>query len=333
MKQAIILFSFITFFSCEEVFFEEVPSDSPSSIFEQAWAFADQEYTFFKFKNIDWDSVYQEFKPLVDDNMSDEELFRVLADMLFLLRDGHVNLKSKFDRSRNWEWYLGFPENFNYSLLERNYFMSEEQFVGSFTVYDFGDVGYLRYSSFGNSVSNDNLDYVIDQFDGHKGLIIDVRNNGGGFLGNAYKIAKRFASREKRVALQYFKDGPNHNDLDGPYSTDITPPEDLPTYLKPVVVLTNRHSFSATTFFTQYMRELDNVTIMGDWTGGGGGAPSFTELSNGWELRVSSTLTTDPQGFNIEDGIPPDIKVDMNKEDEDAGKDTILEEALKLLRQ
>ena len=318
--------------SCEEAFFEKTPSSSPSSIFDQAWHFADQEYTFFEYKNLNWDSVYDAFKPLVRENMDEEELFEVIADMLFLLRDGHVNLKSKFDRSRNWEWYLDSPENFDYSLLERNYFNSEQQFVGSFVVKDFDDVGYFRYSSFSNSVSNDDLDYVINKFANHKGIIIDVRNNGGGFLSNASKIAKRFAIEKQRVALVYYKNGPGHDELDGPYATNLTPPDDLPTYTKPVVVLTNRKSYSATSFFSQYMRELENVTLLGDWTGGGGGAPAFTELSNGWEIRVSSSLTTDPQGFNIEDGVPVDIEVEMTKEDIDQGKDTILEEALRLLR-
>ncbi len=332
LGQIILSFSFLFLVSCEEGFFVEVPSESAISIFDQAWNFADQEYTFFDYKELNWDSIYQEFRPLVSDDMNEEELFQVIGDMLFLLRDGHVNLRSKFDRSRNWEWYLEFPENFNYSLLERNYFKSNEQFVGSLVVMDFEDVGYMRYSSFSNGVSNDDMDYVIERFKDHKGLIIDVRNNGGGFLSNASKIAKRFAKEKQRVALVYYKNGPGHNELEGPFSTNLTPPDDLLLFDKPVIVLTNRHSYSATSFFTQYMRELENVTILGDQTGGGGGAPAFTELSNGWELRVSSSVTTDPEGFNIENGVPPDVKVDMLKSDENNGIDTILEEALRLLR-
>lgn len=322
----------LVFYSCEELFHEEVPSGSPISIFDQAWNFADQEYSFFEYKNINWDSVYQEFRPLVNDNMTDEELFAVIGDMLYLLRDGHVNLSSKFDRSRNWEWYLGHPENFNYSLLERNYFKGEEMFVGSLIVKDFEDVGYFRYSSFSNGVTTENLDYVINKFANHKGIIIDVRNNGGGLLSNATKIAKRFAPEKTLGTRYYYKSGPQHEEFEGPYTTYITPSEELSRYTKPVIVLTNRHSYSATSFFAQYMRELENVILVGDWTGGGGGAPSYTELSNGWEIRVSSTRTEDPRGFNIENGVPVDVKIDMSKQDADAGKDSILEEALRLLR-
>ncbi|MCB0638398.1 MAG: hypothetical protein KDC54_17330, partial [Lewinella sp.] len=66
--------------------------------------------------------------------------------------------------------------------------------------------------------------------------------------------------------------------------------------------------------------------------GGGGGAPSYTELANGWTLRVSNTQLEAPDGFNVEDGIPPDVQVDMDEADRDEGKDTILERALELIR-
>lgn len=326
----IMLFLFVT--SCEEAFFIDVPTDSPTSIFDQAWTFADEEYSFFEYKGINWDSAYQAFRPLVSDDMNEEQLFTVLADMIFLLRDGHVNLLSDFDRSRNWDWRLGYPVNYDFNLLERNYYNGDQQFVGSLIVKDFGDVGYMRYSSFSNSISEDDLDYVINKFADHKGLIIDVRSNGGGLLSNASRIARRFTKEKKTVGKLFYKDGPGHEELDGPYAINIEPKEDAITWEKPVAVLTNRGCYSATSFFTQYMRELDNITIIGDWTGGGGGAPSFTELTNGWELRVSSTLTTSPDGFNIENGVPPDVPVDMSDTDIANGKDSILEEALRLLR-
>ena len=335
----IIAFSFIIgFSSCEMLFMESNPSTSPTDVFDEAWTFVDREYSFMDYKGIDWDSVYNVYKPMVNDEMEDEQLFDVIADMLYELRDGHVNLRVPFDRSRNWTWFLDHPKNFNYDLLEREYWKEEQQFVGSFIVHDFGDVGYMRYSSFSNNASNSALDYILEKFKDHDGLIIDVRNNGGGAISNITKIASRFTDEEILGGRSQYRNGPNHDDFSAledlmlaPYDNDIEDEESI-RFTKPVMVLTNRSCYSATTFFATYMRNLPNVTTVGDWTGGGGGAPSFTELANGWNLRVSNTVLLTPDGFNVEHGVPVDVPVDMDETDVANGMDTILEKALELIR-
>ncbi|MEL6589275.1 MAG: S41 family peptidase [Bacteroidota bacterium] len=340
MKNTLYILLTISLFAvgCEQLFLKEESVNTPTAIFEEAWNFADQEYSFFAFKDVDWDEVKTRYQPLVNDEMSDEELFQVLADMLFELRDGHVNLRADFDRSRNWSWYLDSPPNFNYSLLERNYFKTEQQFWPPFIVYDFEDVGYIRYSAFSDFISESVLDDVLTRFAERKGIIIDFRNNGGGSLNNAFRLSRRFVENEQVVARLRRKIGPGHEEFSEWEDQSISPAMDdedelKPHFYGPVIVLTNRRSYSATTFCTQFMRELPNVTIVGDTTGGGGGAPSFTELANGWSLRVSATQLESPDGFNVEDGIPPDVQIDLDPADEANGIDTMLEEALRLIRE
>jgi len=333
----LIIFSAV---SCEELLMEPDPSTDPEAIFEEAWEFVDREYSFFEFKGIDWDAAYRDFRPRVTSDMDDEELFDVLADMLFLLRDGHVNLTAPFDRSRNWEWYLNSPPNFNFTVLERNYFNREQQFVGPFTYMDFGDVSYFYYSSFGIRVEDRDIDYIIDNSLDKKGLIIDVRNNGGGSSNTASRIAGRFTDEEVTVGAFRLKNGPGREDYTELFSR-VVKPEGGTTYTKPVIVLSNRRCYSATNDFVLLMRGLPQVTILGDTTGGGGGTPAYTELANGWNLRVSSsqdftidtTQNGEPALFNVEDGIPPDVRVDLSPNDEARGIDTILEAALRRLRE
>lgn len=322
----------MVFYSCEKLFYEDEPSTDPQSIFQQTWEFTDREYSFFEFKNIDWDSAYDVYRDRIYPEMGEEELFDILADMLFILKDGHVNLKSPFDRSRNWFWHLDYPVNYDFSLLQRYYFEGREQYAGPFILMDFDNVGYVHYRSFSNSVSEENLDYVIDKFRNHKGIIIDVRSNGGGSMFNAVKIARRFSDSKTLAVLRQDKTGPGHNDFTGKYEVYVEPLEDRGAFLKPVVILSNRLSYSATNYMIALMRELPNVTVIGDNSGGGGGIPAYTELSNGWLLRVSSTRMYTPGGFNIENGIPPDIKVDITDEDRSENVDTILEFALDFLR-
>jgi C-terminal processing protease CtpA/Prc len=67
---------------------------------------------------------------------------------------------------------------------------------------------------------------------------------------------------------------------------------------------------------------------VGDQTGGGGGLPAQTQLANGWSLRVSSSQTLDHQGLSIEEGIAPDVKIDLI---DGTGRDEILDKALEIL--
>lgn len=329
---AISIFAILLAISCEKILMDKEPGTSPTEIFEQVWTFTDQNYSFFEFKHINWDSVKTVYEPKINDDMTDEALFDTLGNMLFLLRDGHVNLKSDFNRSRNWHWYLDYQPNYDYALLERNYFNHQEQYFGSFILCDFEDVGYIHYKSFMDMVSKSDMDYVFEKFKDHKGLILDMRNNGGGAILNVYTISNRFSDVEVEVAYEVMKNGPGHEDFAEPDYYNITPVEDAESYTKPVVILTNRHCFSATNFIVTLMRELPNVTIIGDRTGGGGGIPTYTELSNGWTVRVSTSRLFTLDGFNVEDGIEPDIKVEQTADDTANGKDTILEYALNFLR-
>jgi hypothetical protein len=326
---AVILLS-----SCEELLFEEVPDTSPQSVFTQVWDFTNREYSFFDYKGVDWNAVRDTYEPRIREDMNDEELFSVLADMLFELKDGHVNLVSDFDRSRNWQWYLDPPPNYDYSVLERNYFVNQDgrtihQYVGdAFILRDFKDVGYIHYRSFGSSVRDEDMDYVIETFKDHNGLIIDVRDNGGGSLSNVYAIGDRLTDTKVKVAEQQAKNGPGQEDFAPSSAMYLEPREGKSTFTKPVIVLTNGLCYSATNYFVTAVRELDHVTTLGARTGGGGGVPAFTVLTNGWELRVSSTRLFTLDGFNVENGIDPDVSQQSTEAQLANGTDAILDTAL-----
>ena len=320
--------------ACEQLFIEPDPANNPTENFELLWKTVDEKYSFFEFKNIDWDDAYRRYRPLVTEEMSEEALFKVMADMLFELRDGHVNLTSDFDRSRNWDWFQDYPANFDETILERNYLGKDFRIVGSFVTKDIRGVGYIRYASFLNILDEDQLDRLIDGYRDAKGIIIDVRDNGGGSLVNAEIIAQRLAQRdneEEKITVGYvrYKEGPDHDDFTRTF------PMVLPKHTsfdKPVVVLTNRSVYSAANAFASYMASLPNVTLVGDVTGGGGGAPYSGELLNGWKFRFSANQLMDLEQVPIENGVQPDIKVDITPEDKAAGRDTILETALELLQ-
>jgi C-terminal processing protease CtpA/Prc len=136
-------------------------------------------------------------------------------------------------------------------------------------------------------------------------LIIDVRSNGGGNLQNALNIARCLTDEEITYARQRFKTGPSSSDFT-PWTPLRISPHTGDKYLGKVAVLTNRKSYSTTTFFAQMMRTLPQVRLFGDQTGGGGGTPAYAELSNGWTYRFSGSQTIDLNGQHLEFGVHVD---------------------------
>jgi hypothetical protein len=317
--------------SCEQLLIEPNPRNTPEENFDLLWREMDQKYAYFPLKRIDWDSVYREFRPRVRPDMSDRELFTVMSDMLFLLRDGHTNLVSKFDVSRNWDWFLDYPQNFNFSLIERNYLGRDHQIARPFRTTVIDSVGYIYYGSFMSIIDGAALDLLIEQYSGLKGIIIDVRNNGGGAIVMVDVLTSRFLAEKTLVGYARYKSGPGHNDFTEYFPKHIEP-GGKQQFTKPVVVLTNRSVYSAANEFVAFMSALPNVTLVGDVSGGGGGAPYSGELMNGWTYRFSATQFFNAEQQHIEGGVVPDVKVDIRPEDAAQGRDTILETALELLR-
>lgn len=321
------------FTGCERLLIERKPADDPVANFDTMWQTVNNKYSFFDLKNIDWDHVYDTTRPKVSEEMTTRELYNVLADMLFVLRDGHVNLITPFDISRNWLWYLDAPENFDYSLIERNYLGENYEITGPFRNAWLKDtVGYVYYGSFSSHISDYSIDYIVNKFKDAKGLIIDVRNNGGGSSANADKFVSRFADENRLYGYERFKTGPGHQQFSAYFERHVDTGGDK-RFTKKVVVLTNRSSYSATNDFVLQMRALPHVTIIGDTTGGGGGYPYYAQLPNGWIYRFSSTQLVDPNQQQVEMGIAPDEVEYLRDIDKLNGRDNIVERAIQIIKQ
>jgi len=334
----------VGFFSCERLFIEKDPEPSNAEIFDYLWQTVDEKYTFFDDKNIDWDRARSQFRARAVGADNSIELLNALGDLLFVLEDGHVNISAGLDFTRYWQWYLDYPPNFNWDIIERNYLVPSEDYQISGPLHNtiIDSVGYIYYESFGSTVSTSILNYIIFKFEEEQlnsleasvaGLIIDIRNNGGGSISNAFTITNRFADEKTKVADWFYKTGPGRDDFSQAEEKfiEFDGDEDY-KFNKPIVVLTNRSSYSSANFFASMMSFLPNVTLMGDVTGGGGGLPINTELPNGWRVRFSSTRTIDANGLNIEFGVQPDILIDLDSTDLQDGKDTMIEEAIRLIK-
>lgn len=331
LTHVIMLGSALPFFSCEKHLLAPDPPADPENVFEYLWEDVYKRYALFEVKDIDWVAVGHTFRTRVHPGMDDQALFKVLSDMLYELRDGHVNLTSSFDRSRNWEWFQGHLPNYNQSIIENRYLGTNFRITGPLLNQVIDSVLYVNYRSFGDDITQSHLDQLMLRAEGLKGVIIDVRHNGGGSLQNANRLAACFADRTYIYAHDRIKTGPGPEDFSHWRPLSVDPRQGM-RFGGPVVVLVNRRSYSASSFFAQMMRVMPHAVLIGDQTGGGGGIPVFGELPNGWKYRFSSTQTLTPEGNHVETGIPVDIRRNMQSIDELHGIDSILETALDWLR-
>ena len=313
---------------------EEEFDDTPQGNFEALWRIIDRHYCFLDYKQheigLDWQAVYDKYRVRVDDDMSQMQLFEVLTQMLGELRDGHVNLSASHDYGRYWSWYENYPANFSDTLQRR--YMGTDYKIASGLDYRILDdnIGYIRYESFSSPIGEGNLDDVLMHMMLCQGIIIDIRNNGGGDLTNADKLAARFCQEKTLVGYVQHKTGPGHGEFSAMEPHYLEPSGNL-RWHKPVVVLTNRHVYSAANEFVMYMKALPQAKIVGDHTGGGAGMPFSSSLPNGWSVRFSAVPTYDAQRQSIEFGIDPDYRVDITDADFARGRDTIIEFARQLL--
>lgn len=326
----IVLTAAIILTSCQDSILDK-PDNDKKAVFEYFRNSIDTKYSFFELKNIDWDAAHERFSKGISNNMSDEAFFDTLSLMIGILQDGHSGMKSNFNDYKNIGVFYRGHENFNPRLVIENYAHGRGTVTGALshiTLCD-GQIAYIHYADFSNDITNEDIDYLLEKYKNTKGMILDIRGNTGGSASNIFMLAKPFISEKTHLFDSRLKNGPGHNDF-----TELTPAYLSPSntiYTGKVCLLTNRHVFSAASVFTLAMREIPNVTIVGDTTGGGLGLPVGFELPNEWQVSCAGTQLLSVSGENFELGIPPDIQVDMNKEDEDKGIDSIIEKAIEVI--
>jgi len=311
--------------SCSDFIVKPNESNENVEDFNVAWQIIDDVYPFFKFKNINWDSLYPVYQAKAEAALGDE-IFTVLLEMIFELKDAHMGMKTKGNVI---PVYYQSPratrDRDSYSpYVVRKYFNKELKITSNKTInYGFitDDIGYIRIASFDKDTYEiyDAISYFLNT----KGLIIDVRDNSGGSSDYADDVISRFIDKNKVSPLSFRKNMQ-------PSSYSIRPQN--PFYGKPVVVLMNGGTFSSAEGFCKIMENISTVTMIGDTTAGGSANPQWYSLPSGTQIRVSTTCYLKYDGKPVEwNGIFPDIRVVQTKADIGAGNDKQLEYAINYL--
>ena len=322
-KICLYLLIVLTVTACEKTLIPNI-ENTPTKVFEELWKYVDEHYIYFDTKQVDWDEVYSEYAPMINDQLTDIQLFEICAAMVAELKDGHNVLRRSTRSSNAYDFTIGYEVLFDPTIVRENYLNNEFEEAGEYTYGIIG--GNIGYTHFKDFKPTGDIKTVINFLEEQQvdGLIFDVRSNGGG--GFAERIVKHFIDKTTTVGYTVEKAGKGHNEVTDNLSFVIQPA--TPYFSKPVKVLTNRGSFSATSYFAGKMKHLPNVTIIGQITGGGGGGNAAYQLPNGWNISVSVSTFLDTEFEDIEGGVVPHIELNNDTDRLANGIDDILERAL-----
>lgn len=335
-----VLFLIFNFYGCENVFLEPDPQNIPEQNFEIFWNDFDRYYAQFSIRQINWDSVYALYRPQIASSTTEQQLFNVISKIVRDINDMHTDLYTPYG---DVFWKSFIPSSYpSMKLINASKYIKRGPPQNSIIEYrtcQNSSIGYMVIPTFNGGTNGLTLtderyfviDEILSKWKEMNGIIIDLRWNNGGNTNNAESVAGRFADRSRVYARYREKIGPGKQDFSEWKNSTISPKGNY-QFLKPVVILTSRATSSAAEMFVMAMHSFPHVTVIGDTTGGGVGAPIYRELPNGWTYRLSTRYYADAQQRIMEGvGIFPDVSILTTASDSSNGIDRILEKGIDII--
>lgn len=186
-----------------------------------------------------------------------------------------------------------------------------------------GNVLHVRLYAFNENAPSLFYQAMIDGLlRGAEGMVLDMRNNPGGFLEVAVNLAGWFLPRGSVVVTEDFRSGED-------YVFRAAGNEALKNF--PVVVLVNGGSASASEILAGALRDIRGVKLIGEKTFGKGTVQELDKLKDGSSLKITIAKWLLPSGKAIEkNGLDPDFEVKISEKDKDA--DLQLNKAIEVLK-
>lgn len=321
----------------------ELIDRDPLRNFDFLWETFDTHYAFFATHGVDWQAVHERYRKRVAALPKDGDPFPILAEMLALLKDTHVRLsdgKRVAHVKKSPPIMQAGPQG--PVLLDDHYLqkklvaylqgkdtplISAAKEAGNGQIYygrlkpiskgapSFGYIAIFSMDFFGKGESDDTpldtrvrslnaaMDRVVTELQGVRGVVVDLRYNGGGEDSMALAIAGHFTNVArpawtKRV-YEKGKNFPVFAKQVQPWSGDRLP--------VPLAVLTGDFTVSAAETATMALRALPETVQIGQPTRGVLSDRLEKVLPNGWTFSLSNEVYTDPKGRVFEAiGITPD---------------------------
>lgn len=188
-------------------------------------------------------------------------------------------------------------------------------------------IAYIKLSQFGDNTNKEwlslanELSLQIKRDSSIKGVVLDLRNNPGGYLNDAVFIASEFLPNGAAVVLQ--------DDGHGTQGKLVVERQGL-MLNTPLVILLNKGSASASEILAGAMRDHNRATLVGETSFGKGTIQNAEELGGGSGLHVTIAKWLTPKGTWVhKKGLTPDVVVELNPKEPE--HDTQLEKAIEVL--
>lgn len=329
------------------------PND-PVTNFEIFAATFSAHHGFLKHRGVDWAAITKTYRAKVNPRTKPEELFEIFKAMIEPLHDAHTGVRAP-------DLKLGFRGKRPGTLIltddekKRTMEILESRYLeGKLRSWCNGHVryarlkegpGYLRIDAFSGYTTKGGfdegaraldaaLDEIMQDAQGLRGLVIDVRINGGGEDPYGVQIAERLTNKAYVAFIKRARnDAQNPERWTAPQASTIRV-SNRPRVLKQVVELIGPDTVSAGETFTMaLMGRQPRITRIGENTQGVYSDVLVRRLPNGWRFGLPNEVFLTEQGQHFEaSGVPPDIRIPVfPKADLEAGRDSALEKAIEML--
>lgn len=300
--------------------------------FDKLWRAFDQDYAMFTLRSeVDWQQLREQYRPKALAATSTPELAAVCAEMLSRLRDLHVWLKNKganvpvFNRPRsanaNPAAVPGLIGSLHQAGRTVRWAVTSDQ------------IGYLIIDSWSDDNAPSQCDEALSQMRQTRGLIVDVRLNGGGSEDLAGELAGRFLEQSFVYAYSQFRNGPRHEDLTRKMPRQVGPRGPW-RYDRPVLLLIGQKCMSSNESFVAMMSGDRQLVTMGDHTCGSSGNPKIVDLPLGLTVSVPQWIDYLPDGTPLDErGFQPQVPFQVPAGGMEGQRDDLLAAALARLRQ
>lgn len=323
-----------TLISCDAIFPDKT-EPSPEEVFDELWNGVNKRYVCFSNTDVDWDAVYAKYRGQISDETNEDQLFSVCCEMLAELNEGHISLQTE---TRQWSGYQNDEATYDLPYLEAYYLGFYETGTVNksgglrYNTIRNGAIGYIDYNSFEFDITDDQVLVVLGAFKECQGLILDLRGNGGGFFHNMVTLLNCLPC-EKELYKSYVRHNGIRDDLlekGVAFKPGIK--DESMIWRKPLIVLIDKRSYSATSMFAMCAKECENVCVVGIKTGGGTNTARYYELSNGWTYRIPWIKHISQSGMDYQNGVPPDVEVPFDVDlARNERKDSMIEAACEMI--